>query len=197
MVADPIRVTIQVAEILEGLGVPYLVGGSIASSIFGEPRSTDDVDIVADLHLEHVHPLMSAMEGEFYIDEGAVRKAVQDQASFNVIHLETVQKVDIFVLRDYPLSQEEMRRRRQLIVTQDPERSLYLATAEDIVLQKLDWYRLGGGVSDRQWRDVLGVLKVQAERLDRAYLCHWADSLGLSDLLERALREAGLSEEMP
>lgn len=197
MVSDPIRVTIRVAEILEGLGVPYLVGGSIASSIFGEPRSTDDVDIVADLYLEHVHPLVSAMEGEFYIDEGTVHKAVQDRASFNVIHLETVQKVDIFVLRDHPLSQEEMRRRRQLVVTQAPEQSLYLATAEDIILQKLDWYRLGGGISDRQWRDVLGVLKVQVGRLDRAYLRHWADSLGLADLLERALREAGLSEESP
>lgn len=93
MVSDSIRVTIRVAEILEGLGVPYLVGGSIASSIFGEPRSTDDVDIVADLHLEHVHPLVSAMEGKFYIDEGTVHKAVQDRASFNVIHFETVQSL--------------------------------------------------------------------------------------------------------
>lgn len=195
MIPDPIRVTIRVAEILEGLGVPYLVGGSIASSIFGEPRSTDDVDIVADLRPEHVQPFVSAMAGEFYIDEGAVRQAVQDRASFNVIHLEAIQKVDIFVLSNHPLNREEMRRRCQVVVTPDPEQSLYLATAEDIVLQKLEWYRLGGGVSDRQWRDLLGVLKVQAERLDHAYLRHWADALGIADLLKQALREAGLSEE--
>jgi hypothetical protein len=110
----------------------------------------------------------------------------------NVIHLDTMQKVDIFLLSDQPLAQAEMQRRQQLVITQNPERLAWLPSSEDIILQKLIWYRLGDRVSDREWRDVLGVLKVQACRLDFNYLAQWAETLKLADLLAQALREAGI-----
>jgi len=191
--AESIRLALRMAEILDALAVPYLIGGSVASSILGEPRATLDVDMVADLHLSHVQPLVAAMTGEFFIDERMVVEAIERKSSFNVIHLDTMQKVDIFILSDQPLAQSEMQRRQQLVITQNPDRLAWLPSSEDIILQKLIWYRLGGGVSDRQWRDVLGVLKVQADRLDFGYLAQWAQTLGLVELMAQALRSAGIN----
>lgn len=192
--ADSIRLALRMAEILESLAVPYLIGGSVASSILGEPRATLDVDMVADLQLSHVPSLLEVMTGEFYIDEMMVREAIERKSSFNVIHLDTMQKVDIFVLSEQPLAQAEMKRRQQLVITQNPERVAWLASAEDIILQKVIWYQMGNRVSDRQWRDVLGVLKVQGEQLDFGYLDQWVEALGLEELMIQALREAGISE---
>ena len=193
--AESIRLALRMAEILDTLAVPYLIGGSVASSILGEPRATLNVDIVADLRF-HVQPLVAVMTGEFFIDEMMVREAIERKLSFNVIHLDTMQKVDIF-LSDQPLAQSEMQRRQQLLITQNPERLAWLPSSEDIILHKLIWYRLGNRVSDRQWRDVLGVLKVQAERLDFGYLAQWAETLGLVNLMAQALREAGINEILP
>lgn len=190
--AESVKLALRMAEILDSIAVSYLIGGSVASSILGEPRATLDVDIVADLQISHVQPLVEVMTGEFFIDEMMVTEAIKRKSSFNVIHLDTMQKVDIFILSDQPLAQSEMQRRQQLIITQNPERLAWLPSAEDIILQKLIWYRLGGNVSDRQWRDVLGVLKVQADRLDFNYLVEWAETLNLTDLMAEALSEAGL-----
>ncbi|MDF5729897.1 MAG: hypothetical protein PUP92_18275 [Rhizonema sp. PD38] len=195
MDAESIRLMLRVAEILETLAVDYLVGGSVASSILGEPRATLDVDIVANLQLFHVRLLVEAMKGEFYIDEIMVTEAINCCSSFNVIHLDTMIKIDIFILSQEPLAQLEMQRRQELVITQNPERSAWFASAEDIILQKLIWYRMGNQVSDRQWRDVLGVLKVQAQKLDFNYLKHWGERLNLVDLVAQALQEAGLSEK--
>ncbi|MBR8832567.1 MAG: hypothetical protein DSM106950_00615 [Stigonema ocellatum SAG 48.90 = DSM 106950] len=192
--AESIQLALKVAEIFDTLAVKYLIGGSVASSILGEPRATLDVDMVADLQIYNVEPLITLMIGEFYIDEMMVKEAIHRQSSFNVIHLDTMQKVDIFILSEQPLAQLEMQRRQQLVITQNPERSAWLASSEDIILQKLIWYRLGNQVSDRQWRDVLGVMKVQADRLDFKYLRDWAERLNFATLMEQAFREAGLNE---
>lgn len=194
MDALAIELALKIAEIFENLGINYLIGGSVASSILGEPRATLDIDVVADLQLSQVQPLVEIMTGEFYIDDAMLIQAIDSKSSFNIIHLDTMLKVDIFILSQQPLAQIEMQRRQQLIMSENPPRTAWFATSEDIILQKLIWYRLGNQISDRQWRDVLGVMKVQANQLDFNYLQEWAQRLNLLDLLAKALREAGLRD---
>lgn len=182
---------VRVVRAFEALGVDYLVGGSVASSVFGEPRLTVDADLVARLLGRHAGPLVKNLAGEFYADPPAIASAIRNQSSFNLIHLETMSKVDVFVNWRGPFAEAQFARRQKKTVGQDEPVELYFASAEDTVLAKLDWYRKGGEVSDRQWRDLLGVLKVQADALDPAYLEHWANELGVADLLRRARSEAG------
>ncbi len=184
-----------VIEVFEQLGVAYYIGGSVASSLHGLPRSTLDVDVIADLRLEHVQPLVARLQDTYYLDEEAIRAAIQHRASCNLIHLETMLKVDIFVLKARPFDQGAFQRIQQHQVSQtEPARMLALSSAEDVVLAKLEWYRMGGEVSERQWNDLLGILKVQGTALDLPYLRHWAADLQVTDLLERALAEAHLGE---
>jgi hypothetical protein len=187
----PVAITLRVAEALEALGVRYFVTGSLASAIHGLARSTIDVDLVADLRPGQEEAFRSRLGDEFYADVESIRKAVHRRASFNLIHQETMYKVDVFVSRARPFDNSRFERRSAMVVAIDPERKAFVATAEDVVLAKLEWYQAGGRVSERQWRDVLGVLSVQAGRLDLQYLRQWASELGVADLLEQALSEAG------
>lgn len=189
--ANIIKLALRMADIFDSLKIPYLIGGSVASSILGEPSATLDVDMVADLQLSQVQTLFTIMTGDFYIDEVMIREAIANKSSFNVIHLESMQKVDIFVLSNRPLAQVEMQRRQQLLITENPEKFAWLPSSEDIVLQKLT-YRLGNEILDTQWRDVLGVLKVQADKLDLNYLFQWAKTLNLTELMTKALQQAGI-----
>lgn len=189
--SNALRVCREVAEILESLGIPCLVGGSLASSLHGIPRSTDDADLVAELRENHVEPLVAALGSRFYVDAERARDAVRRRSSFNVIELATMFKVDLFVLGDDPAAREQMVRSQRFELPEEAG-ELPVASPEDTVLQKLRWYRLGHEISDRQWQDALGVLRVQGKRLDRPYLERGAIALHVQDLLERALREAGL-----
>jgi len=190
MMTEPIAVTLLVIDALEKLGVRYLIGGSLASAMHGEPRSTLDADLVADLRLEHAEPLARALANVFYVDAEMIRDAIRQLRSFNVIHLATAFKVDVFVRKKRPYDETQLARRVAQIVTTEPERTVFIASAEDTVLTKLEWYRMGGETSERQWRDVLGVVKTQGARLDVDYLRQWAVQLGVLDLVERALNHA-------
>ena len=190
------RTTLLVTQTLERLGIPYAVGGSLASSLHGIMRTTLDVDIVADMKSEHIQPLIAALSKEFYADDKMMRDAIKQHSSFNLIHYETAFKVDIFIRKPRAFDEQQLKRRRPSVITIDPEQTIYVASPEDTILSKLEWYRLGGEASDRHWHDVLGVLKVRAGELDLAYLRKWAGELNVSDLLERVLKEAecGLRE---
>jgi len=190
MQGETTRITLLVTQTLERLGIPYAVGGSLASSLHGVMRSTLDVDIVADMKLEHIPALIAALSKEFYADDEMIKDAIERRSSFNLIHYETAFKVDIFIRKLRAFDGMQLKRRRSLVITADPEESVYVVSPEDTILSKLEWYRLGDEVSDRQWRDILGVLKTRAGELDSAYLRKWADELKVSDLLERALQEA-------
>lgn len=189
VVAEPIQVALYVADALESCGISYLVGGSVASSITGEPRSTLDVDLVVDMSVRQVEPFVMALGDEFYADSDSLRRAIREKKSANLIHQVTSIKVDLFFAGRTSLDTQQMKRRERVLVLSNPDRYLYVYTAEDIVLQKLLWYRDGGEVSDQQWRDVLGILRVQGDRIDTTYLRHNAPVLGVSDLLERALTQ--------
>ena len=182
-----------VINAFEQLDVPYYIGGSVTSSIHGIPRSTVDVDLVAALQTQQVSALVNTLQAAYYIDAEMIREALSRQASFNLIHLETMLKIDVFILKNTAYDREAFQRRRKDLVDEELRLEFYLASAEDIILNKLDWFRMGGHVSDRQWYDVLGVLKVQQDALDLSYLRHWAAELNLSELLERAFQDAGVA----
>jgi hypothetical protein len=187
--SEAINVTLLVTQVLDDLNIPYVIGGSMASIIHGMLRTTMDVDIVADLQLAHVQPFAAAFQDAFYVDEQMIQQAVQHRSSFNLIHLETMFKVDIFLTKARAFDQQQLTRRIAAPVSDDGSTQLWVLSAEDVVLAKLDWFRLGGETSERQWRDILGVLKAQRGHLDIAYLRQWARELGLTDLMDRAIRE--------
>jgi hypothetical protein len=179
-----------VVAAFERLQVPYYVGGSAASSSFGIARSTLDIDLVADLALRHVAEFVASLGTAYYSDARMISDAIIRKSCFNLIHLATSFKVDVFAVKGRPYDRVAMQRiGKRSIDEAVPEVQYFVAAAEDVVLAKLEWYRLGDEVSETQWRDVLGVLSLQKHRLDRDYLSHWAVELGVADLLERAWNE--------
>ena len=182
---EAFEVVASFCGVLDKLQVSHFIGDSLASSVHGVPRATQDVDVVADLHPRHAVPLADALVEGFHVDGRAIAEAVTARSSFNVLHRETVFKVDVFVAGDDPWIVEELRRAR--VVEIPGVGGLRFGSGEDVVLHKLRWYDEGGRVSERQWRDVLGMIAVHGDALDRAYLDRWADHLNVRRLLQIAL----------
>ena len=183
-----------VVKAFEELRVAYYIGGSVASSACGVPRATLDVDIIADLKPHQVHPFAERLQSEYFIDEEMILTAIRRKASFNLVHLKTMLKVDVFIVRDDTFHQEALRRKRKETLAEEPERKeFYFASPEDIILSKLEWFYKGGNVSERQWNDVIGILKVQHKLLNMEYLKQWAAELGLTALLNKSLHDAGIA----
>jgi len=187
---EPIEVTLKVTGLLEKLGVSYLIGGSLASTLYGLVRTTQDSDVIAEMRLEHILPFVLELEAEFYIDQEMIAESIQRNSSFNIIHRDTMFKVDVFIPRPRPFLQSQLARARRQTFNLGTEVSAKFASPEDTILSKLEWYRNGGEVFDRQWRDILGVLKTKAGEIELDYLRHWSKELKVSDLLESALTQA-------
>ncbi len=190
MISDPLNALLDVVGILADLHIPYAVGGSVASSIFGEPRASADADLIAEISQAQLSGLLARLEGAYYVSEDAARDATRRHSSFNIIHLDTMYKVDIFVAGPSQMDREQLRRRVRVALTAAPDTDAFVTAAENLVVRKLDWFRQSGELSDRQWRDVLGILKIQAGALDMSYLRQNAQEAGLQALLDRALRES-------
>ncbi|MGI9017202.1 MAG: hypothetical protein ACR2HR_08895 [Euzebya sp.] len=184
MTPDVLRLAAEVTARLQAAGLQVVIGGSVASSLVGEPRATVDLDVAISAMADPADALLAAFDDGYYISDIAVREATRRCSSFNVIHLETMQKVDIFILGSGALDTAQMTRRQLVEVGGDI--TLPIGAAEDQILRKLWWYRLGEETSERQWRDVVGILRIQQGRLDERHLDDIAAAEGLSDLLNRA-----------
>ena len=185
---NPFEVAHKVTSFLEAEGIEYFVGGSLASTTYGEPRFTQDVDIIVRLPENKIGRLVESFQSEYYLSAPALIEAVRKKSSANLIHLATNFKIDLIVSRERPFERSRFERKVRKQATGLP---FWFCTAEDIVLVKLEWYQASGKVLERQLRDVQTVLMVQ-ESVDLEYLRKWAATLGISDLLETALSDAGL-----
>ena len=188
---DPLATALAVIAALDRIGATYVIGGSFASSLYGEPRSTNDIDIVIDLTVDRARALTDALGARFYVRADAAERAAGSGGTFNVIDTSTAVKVDVFVAGANPLDQERLRMRRTISVSgASGPVEVFVDTAENTVVRKLEWFRRGGGTSSRQWQDIVGVLRAQRGRLNAEYLRAWAERLELTDLLQRAKADA-------
>lgn len=190
MTLSHLELAVSVSRLLDDLGVHYVIGGSVASSLVGEPRSTIDIDIAVRLEPDSLNQLLLKVRPTFYVPENDAARAVRERDSFNLIHNDAALKVDLFVLGDGLLDVNQLERRVRVQVPTDPPAELWITSPEDQVLRKLDWYRQGGKVSDRQLRDVIAILRINEQQLDHAYLAATAEATGLSELLSSARSQA-------
>jgi hypothetical protein len=178
----------RVLEVLDDLNVPYLLVGSFASGMYGEPRLTQDIDVVIALPAGQTAALCAAFPAnEFYVSLAAAEQAVRSRGQFNVIHPASGNKVDFMISRDDPWGRSQLARRREVPVF--PDRPGYVAAPEDVILGKLLYYAEGG--SEKHLRDITGILRVSGELVDRAYVAHWARHLHVEEIWRAILERLG------
>ena len=169
---------------LDECGIPYMITGSFASNMHGVPRATQDADVVIEADQVALDGFLESLGAEFYASHEAAREALEKQRMFNVVHLETGFKIDLIIRKSRSFSQVEFSRRQQGIYL---GQNRWFATAEDIILAKLEWAKMGS--TERQITDALNVAKIRGNALDRPYLQKWARELEISNLLEKLFRE--------
>lgn len=189
--AEGLREVRLVASALTSIGVRYALGGSMASSLAGEPRFTQDADITVEPFPGREAALAACFGQGYYISVPAMVEANRKLASFNIINVTTGFRVDVFLRKDREFDRSALNRAAPLVVGDAPDQPIQVLTAEDVLLFKLEWYRLGDEVSDRQWNDVLGLLRTRGDRLQADYVERFARQLGVADLFERAKNEVG------
>ncbi len=182
----------RVASVLDDLEIPYALGGSVASSFFGEPRATADIDVAVQMDSRSGEAFLARVQPEFYVPMNSARAALESCSSFNLLDAERGLKVDLFVLGDGLLDRRQIERRVPISLSGSGA-LLWVTSPEDQILRKLEWFRAGGEVSDRQWRDIVGLILVRADNLDVDDLRRTADEVGLAALLDRALGDGRLS----
>lgn len=180
---DLLAALLPVASALQRMGVPFYVGGSVASTFHGAIRSTFDVDVICDLRPEHVERFLSAFGSDFYVSSTAVRAAVERRSCFNLIHLPTAFKVDMFVSRDRSFERAALDRAMPQRLAEGEDAKVPVATAEDVIVAKLEWFRRGDEASERQWDDVARLFALLGSTLDLGHMRRMAESLGVEDLL--------------
>ena len=179
----------QVVQTFERLQIPYLVTDSVASMAYGEPRLTNDIDLVAGIETKHVIGLLAAFPpASFYLSEEAIRAAITRQSQFNIIHPASGLKVDVMVRKETPFDRSRFARARMLRPTESYQAAF--ASAEDVIIKKMEYYNEGG--SDKHLRDITGMLKISGKESDQSYIAEWADRLGLRpvwDMIQQRLKE--------
>ena len=189
---DALQLVLPVIDVLERLGVAYRIGGSVASGYYGLLRGTHDVDLVADLQMQHVAPFVAAFDPNVYlVVDHSVVDAIIHQSQFNIIDLRTMNKIDVFIQEHTPFAQQGQQRAHPVVLVPGT-RPLWMASAEDMILQKIHWWQLGGGISTTQWDDIVQMLRRQSATLDRPYLAQNATTLNITTLLQQACADAGV-----
>lgn len=176
-----------VVDAFEALGIDYMIGGAHAAVFYGEPRLTRDIDVVADVRLEHVPRLLERFPaGEFYLSEEAAQGAILGRGQFNIIHPSSGLKIDVILPKgtEYDAVQFSRRERHAMLEGHDA----YFARPEDVILSKMLYFREGG--SERHVRDIIGILKVSGSEIGMAYIAEWAARLGLVEIWESVRRRA-------
>jgi predicted nucleotidyltransferase len=189
----PAIALLEITSALERAGISYVVVGSLASSMHGMFRSTADVDLVVDLSPALIEPLLEQLQDRFYLDAVGIKQAVARRSSFNLIHFDSVFKVDIFIPKADEFSWQQLRNRQ--LRPFGPDATVYVSTAEDMTIAKLIWYRSGNEASEVQWRDVIAILRSRRMDIDINYMKTWAETFSVSDLLDRAIKESTSSSK--
>jgi hypothetical protein len=175
--------------VLDELGIAYALGGSMASSVYGKVRFTEDADIAVEPFPSLADTLVKRLSPQFYVSLQAVQQAMIHRSSFNVIHVTAAFKIDVFIRNETPFQKQLLQRRRQVSIPGLSDTKVWAVCPENILLLKLDWYKQGGCTSQKQWNDILGLIAVQKDKLEMPQLTRWAKELKVLDLLEKALQK--------